>query len=144
MLVVVFTFMNSTFFTKNNGLNILSQSSVLLVLALAATFPILMGSIDLSIGAIVTLSASVCATLAQTNGPAVFLLAPVVGLICGLANGILVSYAKLPSFLVTLGTSFTFIGIAKFITDGRPVPVAVSPLFPRYVHGRSWLWSSPR
>ncbi|WP_083741780.1 ABC transporter permease [Mycobacterium sp. MS1601] len=128
VLVVVFTLMNSTFLTKNNGLNILSQSSVLLVLAIAATFPILMGSIDLSIGAIVTLSASVCATLAQQYGAWVFLLCPFIGLICGLANGLLVSYAKLPSFLVTLGTSFTFVGIAKFVTDGRPVPVAVSDL----------------
>lgn len=128
LLAVVFGIMSPVFLTGPNFLNILSQSSVLLVLALASTFIILMGSIDLSVGAVVTLSASLTATLARDSGELAFLLAPIIGSACGLINGLLVAYGRLPSFLVTLGTSFTFVGVAKFITDGRPVPVVIGDL----------------
>ncbi len=141
VLVAFFGTTTSQFLTKTNGLNILSQSSVLLVIAVAATFPILMGSIDLSVGAVLTLSASMCAYLAQDWGPVAFLLAPVVGLVCGAVNGVLISYVRLPSFLVTLGTMFAFNGVAALITDGQPVSIAQSELT-TWVSG-SVLWGIP-
>lgn len=125
LLVIIFGMGSPVFLTTTNMFNIVSQSSVLLVLGLASTFIILMGSIDLSVGAVVTLSASLTAILARDSGDFAFFLAPLIGAVCGLINGVLVAYARLPSFLVTLGTSFTFVGIAKFSTDGRPVPVVM-------------------
>ena len=58
-LMVVFYALNPNFLSAYNASNLLRQSSVLLVLAVASTFVILMGSIDLSIGSIVSLSAAI-------------------------------------------------------------------------------------
>jgi len=123
-LVVVFTVLNPNFLSAYNASNLMRQSSVLLVLAVASTFIILMGSIDLSIGSIVTLSATIGALLFEKYGPVGLIAVPLVGLICGVFNGVLFAYARLPSFLVTLGTLFMFDGFSLILSDGRPRPVS--------------------
>lgn len=50
------------------------------------------------------------------------------GLLIGLINGTIISYVKLPSFLVTLGTSFAFGGVALLLSGGFPVQLASGPL----------------
>ncbi|MDQ4490808.1 ABC transporter permease [Sinomonas sp. ASV486] len=121
-LVIAFSLADPRFLQLENGLNILRQSSVLLVLALASTLIVLMGSIDLSIGSIVTLTGFTGALLARSTGDtSVLLLLPVIGLLCGLFNGALVAYGRLPSFLVTLGTLYAFAGIAHYMAGGRPI-----------------------
>ena len=62
-LIVLFSVLHGAFLTWPNFWNIVRQSAVLLVAAMGSTFVILMGSIDLSIGAIMTLAAIVAATL---------------------------------------------------------------------------------
>lgn len=123
ILVVVFSLADSRFFQFENALNILRQSAVLLVLAMASTIVIMMGSIDLSIGSVLSLTAFVGAILAQTAGTGILLLLPLLGAACGLLNGMLVAYGRLPSFLVTLGLMYAFDGLAKFISGGRPLSV---------------------
>jgi len=123
-LVVVFSLVDSRFFQFENGLNILRQSAVLLVLAMASTIVIMMGSIDLSVGSVLTLSAFIGAILAGTTGSStVLLLLPLIGAACGLLNGLLVAYGRLPSFLVTLGLMYAFDGLARYISGGRPLSV---------------------
>jgi len=123
VLIVVFTSLNSNFLTSTNLLNIVRQSAVLLVLALAGTFIILMGSIDLSVGSVVTLTGISGAMLMRDVGEWAVLLILLIGIGCGLINGLLFAYARLPSFLVTLGTLFAFDGLALYICDGSPVAV---------------------
>lgn len=121
-LIVAFTIMDPRFFQLDNFLNILRQSSVLLVLAMASTVVILMGSIDLSVGSVVSLTAFAGALLARDTGSsAILIVLPIIGLMCGLFNGALVALARLPSFLVTLGSLYAFDGLSKFIAGGRPV-----------------------
>ena len=73
-----------------------------------------MGSIDLSVGSVLSLSAFTGALLVQSTGTtAVLLLVPFVGLVCGLFNGALVALGRLPSFLVTLGTLYAFDGLSS-------------------------------
>jgi ribose/xylose/arabinose/galactoside ABC-type transport system permease subunit len=133
VLMVVFTALESNFLTTVNLLNIVRQSAVLLVLALAGTFIILMGSIDLSVGSIVTLTGICGAIFLRDLGELGVLLILPIGLACGLINGALFAYAKLPSFLVTLGTLFAFNGLALYICEGRPIAVVfglgIDPLF---------------
>jgi ribose transport system permease protein len=122
VLIAAFGIADQRFLQFDNGLNILRQSSVLLVLALASTFVILMGSIDLSVGSVLTLAAYSGALMVQSTGStALLLLLPLIGLACGLFNGLLVAYGRLPSFLVTLGTLFAFNGLAKYLSSGRPL-----------------------
>lgn len=128
ILPIVFTTMNPQYLSPGNLDSMMRQASVLLLVVAAGTAPILLGSIDLSVGAMVSLSAVSAALLAQSMGQAaVFLVLPL-GLLIGLFNGAIVSYIKLPSFLVTLGTSFAFGGIALLISGGFPVQLVSGPL----------------
>ena len=123
LLMLVFTILNPRFLSPLNLINILRQSSVLMVVALGATFIIIMGSIDLSMSSIVTLCGLVGAMFIRDHGEWAVLLVLLIGILCGLLNGILFAYAKLPSFLVTLGTLFAFNGLALFFSNGQPVEV---------------------
>jgi ribose/xylose/arabinose/galactoside ABC-type transport system permease subunit len=124
VLVVVFALADPRFFQYENALNILRQSAVLLVLAMASTIVIMMGSIDLSVGSVLCLTAFAGAMMAQATGSTtVLLLLPLIGAACGLLNGALVAYGRLPSFLVTLGLMYAFDGIAKYLSGGRPISV---------------------
>lgn len=124
VLVVLFSILAPTFFQFNTLLSILRESSVLLVVALGMTFVVLMGSIDLSVGAIVTLAGLVAATTAKEGGFLLAILAGVaVGILAGLVNGILFAYVKVPSFLATLGMSLVVGGIGLWFVGGRPVQV---------------------
>lgn len=62
--------------------------------------------------------------LFENYGPVGLVAVPLVGLICGVFNGVLFAYARLPSFLVTLGTLFMFDGFSLILSDGRPRPVS--------------------
>jgi ribose transport system permease protein len=124
VLVVGFAIVSPVFLTVGNMLNILSASSVLMVLALASTAVILTGGIDLSVGSTLTLCAFTGALLAQTMGNAVLLLMPVIGLACGLLNGAIVAFGRLPSFLVTLGALFAYDGLANYLSNGQPITLS--------------------
>ncbi|MCL4553748.1 MAG: ABC transporter permease [Actinobacteria bacterium] len=120
---IFFSVMKPQFLTEQNVYNIFRQSAVLLVVALGATFIILMGSIDLSVGSVVTLSGIVASLLIRDAhmGVGAVLAAVVVGLVAGLINGVIFAKGKVPSFLVTLGTLSLFDGLALLLIGGAPV-----------------------
>ena len=122
-LIITFSILSSNFVTVDNGLNILRQSSVLLVAALAGTFVIVMGSIDISVGSVMSLTGMTGAMLIQDHGPWFVLLTLLFGFACGLLNGGLFAYAKLPSFLVTLGTLFVIQGVTNRVSGGASIGV---------------------
>ena len=122
------------FLTESNLVNVARRTSVIALFAIGQTFVILTGGIDLSVGAIGALSASVAAVcmtqrvnfLGFTFGPVGFveglLLALAVGMLAGLVNGLLITRGRIPDFIATLGTLEAFRGIALLVTDGLPVP----------------------
>ena len=119
LLVVIFSFMSEQYLTSRNLLILLQQGAVLLVVASAATFVIISGGLDLSLGGILTVS-GVMAALALNAGvpvPVVILAGGASGFICGALNGFLISYCKLQSFIVTLGTQGIFYGISLVATN---------------------------
>ena len=136
LLCLAFALSSDRFLSLNNGLIILQQSAALLVAAVAMTFVIVSGSIDLSVGSIVALSALTAAALSGTLGPWAVLPAMVVGLICGGINGLLFAYGKIPSFIVTLGTLVIFRGVVLLFTKGAPVSIA-NPTFLAAYAGRT-------
>ena len=125
-LVIYFSLASSVFLQEQNIYNILRQSSVLLIVAVGATFIILQGSIDLSMGGIASLSGVVAALLLRDMESCVWavFLALLVGALGGCVNGIIFAYGKVPSFLVTLGMMFVLDGMALVVSGGAPVPIS--------------------
>lgn len=123
VLVIVFSVLSPRFLHFNNLMIVAQQAVVLLVAALGMTFVIIAGSIDLSVGAIVALSALATAWSVPTLGLAAVLPACLVGLVCGLANGVIVAKGKVPSFIVTLGAMVIYRGIVLFFTRGAPISI---------------------
>jgi ribose transport system permease protein len=122
VLVVVFSVSQPAFLSWANFWNIVRQSAVLLVASIAETTIILIGAIDLSVGAVMTLAAIVAAATSASLGGFSLLLGLLVGAACGGVNGILNATLKLPSFLVTLGTLFVFQSLGLIVSKGAPLP----------------------
>ncbi|MFJ8542595.1 ABC transporter permease [Streptomyces sp. NPDC093586] len=112
--------------TRNLQL-VLTQASVIGVVTVGMTFVIISGGIDLSVGAIVAL-ASVWATTVATQEygfAGILFTAVVVGLGCGLVNGVLVAYGRVVPFIATLAMLASARGLALQITEGRTQVVTV-------------------
>lgn len=111
------------FLRWENGLQVFLQAAINLVVALGMTFVIASAGIDLSVGAIVALGGLVAAFAMQAgSGPWLgFLIAVIVGTLCGMFNGLLITRLNLQPFIVTLGTMGVFRGLALVISAGRPV-----------------------
>jgi ribose transport system permease protein len=122
-LIVVFASQSSRFLTFSNFSIVLQQTVVLLAAALGMTFVIIAGSIDLSVGSIVAISALVAASLSGTLGIWALIPAVLVGMVAGLLNGVIFAKGKVPSFMVTLGTMVAYRGIVLYFTRGAPVEI---------------------
>ncbi|MGW5019818.1 ABC transporter permease [Streptomyces cacaoi] len=106
---------------------ILTQASVIGVVTVGVTFVIIGGGIDLSVGAIVAL-ASVWATTVATQEfglGGMLLCTLLVGLGCGLVNGLLVAYGPMVPFIATLAMLASARGLALQISDGKTQVVSV-------------------
>lgn len=139
MLVVLclgFGLMSDRFLTVNNALIVMQQSAVLLVAAVAMTFVIVSGSIDLSVGSVVAVSALAAASFSSSLGAFAIGPAMLAGLACGAINGVLFAYGKIPSFIVTLGTLVIFRGVVLLFTKGAPVSIS-NPEFLEVYVGRT-------
>ncbi|MDR3494516.1 MAG: ABC transporter permease [Ancalomicrobiaceae bacterium] len=123
LLAAAFAFTSSRFLQFNNLMIVAQQAVVLLVAALGMTFVIIAGSIDLSVGAIVAISALLAARTAGDLGAFAVVPACLMGLLCGLVNGLVVAKGKVPSFIVTLGTMVVYRGIVLYFTRGAPVSI---------------------
>ncbi|MEU4981093.1 ABC transporter permease [Streptomyces sp. NPDC021969] len=112
--------------TRNLQL-VLTQASVIGVVTVGMTFVIVSGGIDLSVGAIVALS-SVWATTVATQEfgfAGILFTAIVVGVGCGLVNGVLIAFGQMVPFIATLAMLASARGLALQITDGRTQVVTV-------------------
>ena len=126
LLVIVFSCISKQYLTMRNLLILLQQGSVLLVVASAATFVIISGGLDLSLGGILTIS-GVAVALSLNAGvpiPIVILIGALTGLACGALNGILISYCGLQPFIVTLGTQGLFFGLSLVVTAKVGIPIS--------------------
>jgi len=123
VLCAILWILTPYFLTVSNLLNVAEQTSINAIVAVGMTFVILSGGIDLSVGSIVALSGVVLGVSLKSDQPMLvaLLVAALVGLACGLCNGVLVSWGGLPPFIVTLGTMSIARGAALLYTEGRPV-----------------------
>ena len=123
VLMVVFTAGNPSFATLPNLTNIAMQSSVLMLISLPMTFVIMTEGLDLSVGAVVTLSSLILAMVAVATGSIALAIVAglAVGLACGLVNGWLVAGLGLPPFVATLGTLGIAEGLSLVVSGGQSV-----------------------
>ncbi|MFJ2173285.1 substrate-binding domain-containing protein [Streptomyces sp. NPDC087851] len=133
VLVVAMSLLSGDFLTTQNLLNVGVQAAVTAILAFGVTFVIVTAGIDLSVGSVAALSATVLAWSATSEGVPVWLaviLAVATGIACGLVNGALVSYGKLPPFIATLAMLSVGRGLSLVISQGSPIafPSSVSRL----------------
>ena len=88
------------------------------------TAVIVIGGIDLSVGSVLAFSMMILGWLSHDCGLPLLLAvvaALLVGALCGWANGMLVTRAKLPAFIATLSMMTIARGLANIITDGRQI-----------------------
>jgi len=112
------------FMTSGNWLNIARQASFNAILGIGMTFVILTGGIDLSVGSMVAVSSVAGGLLIFNQGWSmwpVVLAMILVGGLCGLVNGLIITLGRIPPFIVTLGTMQVFRGIALQLTNGQPI-----------------------
>ena len=125
LLFFSITLADRGFLTPENFANIARQTAMVSIMAFGMTFVLAGGEIDLSIGSVVALSSLVVAVLLRAALPIPVAVggALLAGLLVGLANGLLVTRLRIPSFLVTLGTMTIVVGLARDLTDLEPVPI---------------------
>jgi ribose transport system permease protein len=121
---IVFSVLSPYFLTTRNLFNIFSQMSEIGIMAAGAALVIIIGGIDLSVGAVLAVSLMLNAWLYRDFGvPFVFstLAGFALGAFVGLINGVLSTYGRIQPFVATLATMSACSGLALYITNGSPV-----------------------
>src|SRR3954447_12340331 len=119
LVALIFFILKPNSFNVDVGISVLRAMSSVAIMSLGLTLVIVVGEIDLSFGAMYGLGANVLAVLWIVHGLPVYLaliLAIGVGALVGLANGALVTWLRIPSFIVTLGSYNLLYGISLWIT----------------------------
>lgn len=132
-IVFAITLNDKGFLNPNNLLNIVRQTAMIAVMAIAITFVLSAGEIDLSVGAVAGLTTVTVAMAIAAGGPFMGVLAGIgTGLAVGVFNGWLTTRIGIPSFLTTLAMMGIAKGVAMWISATAAVPI-LSP-------GYSWLF----
>lgn len=118
-MLIIFSFTAPNFLSLYNMRSILKGASLSGITAIGFTIIIVLGHLDLSIGAVLMLSGMLCIGLQPHLGwPGSFLAAVASGTFIGLINGLIVVKAHLNSFIVTLGTQIITLGLMHLYSRG--------------------------
>ncbi|MBK3746202.1 ABC transporter permease, partial [Paraburkholderia aspalathi] len=124
LLASIFAITSNAFFTVGNGMTIALQVTSIALLGIGATYVIITGGIDLSVGSVLALAGVVAALAVKEFGMPVWagmLLGILTGSACGAVNGFIITRLKLPPFIATLGMMLIARGLALQITGARAV-----------------------
>jgi ribose transport system permease protein len=124
VLFIVFSITAKNFFTLRSVLSLALQTSAVTIMGIGVTFAIITGGIDLSIGSIIALSGTIAVMVAIAGVPVwlSMIIGLLVGVVCGLLNGLMVTRLKLPPFIATLGMMMVARGVALTITNANAWP----------------------
>lgn len=142
ILFILFSFTTAGKFLKiNNLLSVLTSSTDLLICALGGTFIILMGSIDLSVGSMISLCGVIVAKIyLSTNSLIAALLATIaVSLVCYLFMGVIHVQLKVPTFIVTLGMLSIARALVTMISGGSITMVDYNGAIKQVFGLRPWI-----
>ncbi|SJN09398.1 Ribose ABC transport system, permease protein RbsC (TC 3.A.1.2.1) [Leucobacter sp. 7(1)] len=128
LLFILGAVLSPSFVQADNLLSVGQQIAQIGIMAVGATFVIVNGEIDLSVGSTYALAAisTGMAIAAGVAWPVAILIGLGVGVLAGLLNGLAVVVLGVPSFIVTLGTLSVFRGVALLISGGAPISLSSS------------------
>ncbi|WP_454818697.1 ABC transporter permease [Labrys neptuniae] len=122
---------NPDFLSATNLSNVITRSAFIAIIAVGATFVISAGGLDLSVGSMAAFITGI--TIMAMNMmaphlegwaiPAGMAMALIVGLFCGLVNGLVVTVGKIEPFIATLGTMGIFRALITYMSDGGTIPI---------------------
>ncbi|MDR2325871.1 MAG: ABC transporter permease [Acidovorax sp.] len=128
LLCLLGTWLNSDFASLENLLNVLSRTAFIGIIAVGMCFVITTGGIDLSVGSMAALIAGCVILFINAAAPWLgsplwtvvlgALLAVLMGALCGLAHGLLITKGRIEPFIVTLGTLGIFRAVLTYLSDG--------------------------
>lgn len=124
LLFIFFSITRPVFLTPSNLLSILLGLTIYAILALGETFPLIVNGMDLSIGAIASLSvmvSSYCMVILELKGYYAIIICLLMGATIGLINGLLIVKLKIPDLLTTLGMMFLVQGLQLIPSAGRSI-----------------------
>ncbi|MGI6250774.1 MAG: ABC transporter permease [Anaerolineaceae bacterium] len=138
LITVFFSLTSDNFLTSTNIIGILLSTTINSLLAIGATYMIITGGIDLSLGTSMTLSAVMTGIFIvqwEIPLPIGILMGILVGLMIGCFNGIMITKMHLPPFIATLGTQMATKGLSIVLTDGTPIYFTDYPIFKTITSG---------
>ncbi|MFC6488372.1 ABC transporter permease [Nitratireductor sp. GCM10026969] len=121
VLIAVFALINPRFATYSNLLNVLTQASTYVIVAMGMTLVITKGGIDLSVGSMMAVVTCVAFGMIESGTPwplavlVMFALAAALGAF----NGVVIAFLAVPALIATLGTMVGFRGIALLHSEGK-------------------------
>ena len=125
LAIILFSFIaGSKFLHPFNFSLVLQQVTIIGIVGVAQTLIVLTAGIDLSVGAIMVLSSVVMGKFAIDVGlpvPVAFASGLVIGTLCGIVNGLLVTKLRLPPFIVTLGTWSIFFALNLWYSGSESI-----------------------
>jgi ribose transport system permease protein len=120
VIIIFFSLATNNFWSKANLLLLLRQACVVGIAACAMTYVFIAGNMDLSVGALITLSVLISVDLHDKIGPLPsILLAIACCIVIGIINGFIVGYLKVHSMIVTLGMMMILRGVMLLYTGGQ-------------------------
>lgn len=122
-LVLAMTLGSRKFLSPQNLINILEQSSTLLIMGLGETFIILMGGIDLAVAPVAALATIITAMFLPKVGYLAFPIAVLSGCGAGALTGLLHTKSRIPSFIATLGGMGLWAGIGFTVSNATPIQI---------------------
>lgn len=124
VLMLLCASINSGFFSKYNMTTLLRQMSFETIVAFGQTLILILGDIDLSVGAVAcftSITTGLIMTNTGINPYIVFAFGLLIGLGCGWINAFFITRFKIAPFIITLGTQQIFNGLVYVLTEGRTV-----------------------
>ncbi|WBB75776.1 ABC transporter permease [Micromonospora sp. WMMD1128] len=127
VIVALFAILDfDAFLTSANLINVLINASLLIVMAVGATFVLITGGVDLSVGSVLVFSGVIAGKVMIAIGPQGWgasivgiVVSMLAGAVWGVVNGLVITKMRVPPLITTLGSFGAALGLAQIITDGN-------------------------
>lgn len=140
-LCILFSVTSPVFLTSTNILNLLRQISLLGVLAIGATYVLIISEVDLSVGSLYGFSGMAAGMMLVHGVPEIvtIVLTLLLGVVFGVLNGAITVVGRIPSFITTLGTLYLIRGATLVMSNGMSVSLpgdhAIAPIITALAQG---------
>jgi ribose transport system permease protein len=130
-LLVIGFVINPDFLSATNLGNVITRSAFIAIIAVGATFVISSGGLDLSVGSMAAFITGITILFMNSMAPewglaaipVGMVVAIVIGTVCGLVNGLIVTVGRIEPFIATLGTMGIFRALITYMSDGGTIPI---------------------